>query len=284
MNLDEGDIQSVKIVPILSGGGTRLTTHIGILAALKELKIGFEHIVGVSGGSIVSSLYCSGMSLEEIKELAINTDFRKLRTYSIYRLLKDGGLCSGDKFEAWLDSHLKGVTFKDLKHSLHIVATDVSGGGPVVFNKKNTPDLKVSTAVRFSMSIPLIFSFKPYEDHLLVDGAILAEDTLFKDWAGDGTPAVCFRLKSEQKPNKELRSSWFPLKHYIFMLIRTFMNALSREYVHANHWHNTIVIDTGTASSVDFDISAEEKEELYRAGYLTVLSYLPKKLIQPIFG
>ncbi|HBU51386.1 MAG TPA: hypothetical protein DEB45_08995 [Alteromonas australica] len=62
------------------------------------------------------------------------------------------------------------------------------------------------------------------------------------------------------------------------MLIRTFMTALSREYVHAEHWHNTLVINTGAASSVDFDMSCEDKLSLYKQGYETAMNFLPIKL------
>jgi NTE family protein len=267
-----------KIVPILSGGGTRLAAHIGILHALKHLDIEFDHIVGVSGGSIVSSLYCSGMPMEEIKRLTMQTDFRKFRGYSLFRLLRQGGLSSGDGFELWMDEQLKGLTFADMQKSLHILATDVNGGGAVVFNKENTPNLKVSQAVRFSMSIPLFFSFKPYKEHLLVDGAILSEDALHVDWAGDGTNIICFRLKSEQVTDSNYKKSWLPLSQYLMMLIRTFMTAMSREYVHAEHWHNTIVVDTGKLSPVDFNITNEQKETLYQVGYTTALEYVPKRV------
>ena len=55
------------------------------------------------------------------------------------------------------------------KEDIHIVAigSDIKSeaqdlkGRTVVFNKENAPDLKVSQAVRYSMSIPLLFSFKP---------------------------------------------------------------------------------------------------------------------------
>ncbi|MDN4501798.1 patatin-like phospholipase family protein [Alteromonadaceae bacterium BrNp21-10] len=273
------DDRSLKLVPIFSGGGTRLLAHIGILDALAELKIKFDHIVGVSGGSIIAALYCTGMPLTEIKKLALETDFSQFKGFSLIRLLKDGGLCSGDKFESWIDDMLKGVTFADLELNLNILATDVNGGGPVVFNKTTSPNLRVSQAVRFSMSIPLVFSFKPYQNHLLVDGAILAEDALYEDWAGDGTPVICFRLKSEQVSQRTIINSRFPLKSYIEMLIRTFMTAISREYVHDGHWHNTIVINTGDASPVDFYMTTEQKEALYQVGYLTALSYIPKKLV-----
>ena len=273
-----------SIVPIFSGGGTRLAAHIGILDALNKLEIDFNHIVGVSGGSIVSSLYCSGMPLKDIKQLAMETDLKKFRGFSLFRLLRHGGLSSGDAFESWMDKQLNGLTFAEIEKDLHILATDVNGGGPVVFNKTNSPDLKVSEAVRFSMSIPLFFSFKPYKNHVLVDGAILSEDALYNDWAGDGTEIICFRLKSEQVTDNTYKKSWLPLGQYVMMLIRTFMTAMSREYVHAEHWHNTIVVDTGQLSPVDFNITIQQKEELYQVGYNTALEYVPKRLSSFIDG
>ncbi len=267
-----------SIVPIFSGGGTRLSAHIGILSALEDMNIRFEHVVGISGGSIVSALYCSGQSLDSIYRLALETDFKQFRGYSLFRLLKDGGLSSGDDFEHWIDRQLEGKTFSQLERDLSIVATDVNGGGPVVFDKINTPDLKVSQAVRYSMSIPLIFSFKPYKHHLLVDGAILSEDALFRDWTGKGSTNLCFRLKSQQVSDIKKRQVFFHLPEYLYMLIRTFMTALSREYVHAQHWHNTIVVDTENISPVEFALSSEDKAKLYDLGKQTALQFVPFKL------
>ena len=267
-----------KIVPIFSGGGTKLSAHIGILDAIHTLNIEFQHIVGVSGGSIISSLYCTGMPLSEIKMLAIETDFSQFKGFSLVTLLLQGGLSSGDKFEQWMDEKLKGKTFKDISKDLHILATDVNGGGPIIFNRKNSPDLKISEAVRFSMSIPIFFSFKSYKDHILVDGAILSEDAIFNDWAGDGTPAICFRLKSDQVTDKQFKKSWLPIVQYVMMLIRTFMTAMSREYVHDQYWKNTIIVNTGKFSPVDFNMSIHDKETLYEIGYKTALEFIPKRL------
>ncbi|MGJ8680884.1 patatin-like phospholipase family protein [Paraglaciecola sp.] len=267
-----------QVVPIFSGGGTRLSAHIGILDALNKLDIKFDHIVGVSGGSIVSSLFCSGMPLAEIKLLANDTDFKQFKGFSIITLLFQGGLSTGDKFENWMDRKLKGKTFAELPNNLHILATDVNGGGPVVFNKTNSPNLKISKAVRFSMSIPLFFSFQSYKKHILVDGAILSEDALYKDWAGDGTQVICFRLKSEQVADNKFKKSWLPIKQYVMMLIRTFMTAISREYVHDQYWKNTIIVNTGELSPVDFNITSQQKEKLYQVGYKTALEYVPIRL------
>lgn len=89
-----------SLVPIFAGGGTRLPAHIGILAGLKELDIEFSHIVGVSGGSIISALFASGMDVEQIKKISLDTNFERFKGFSLFSLLRNGGLCSGDKFEA----------------------------------------------------------------------------------------------------------------------------------------------------------------------------------------
>jgi NTE family protein len=266
-----------RIVPIFSGGGTRLSAHIGIISALQDMTIGFDTLVGVSGGSIIASLYAKGYSVSEMRELALLTDFKQFTDFSLIRLLREGGLSSGDVFQKWIDAQLEGATFEDLSLDLHILATDVNGGGPVLFNKKTAPQMKVSEAVRYFMSIPLIFSFKPFKEHLLVDGAILSEDALFEDWRGDGTPSVCFRLQSTEQKRKAIKKNVLQLPQYVGMLIRTFMTAISREYVNAKYWHNTVVVNTGDISAVDFSLSPEVKNTLYEMGYRTTKEFLPKK-------
>jgi NTE family protein len=87
-----------EIVPIFSGGGTKLSANIGILDAINTLNIKFQHIVGVSGCSIIAALYCAGMPLDDVKKLAIETNFRQFRGFSLITPLLQGGLSTGDAF------------------------------------------------------------------------------------------------------------------------------------------------------------------------------------------
>lgn len=266
------------IVPVLAGGGTRLPAHVGIITALQELDIHYQHIVGISGGSIVASLVAMGRPPEDLYDLATNVDFRQFKGFSLYRLIFDGGLSTGDHFENWIDQELEGATFKDLKLNLHIIATDVKSQQPVIFDKEHTPDLKVATAVRYSMGIPLLFTFKKFDQKLLVDGSILAEDALQFDWSRDNTPVIFFRLKSSQIRCDTSVSRWFPVSSYMTMLIRTFMTSLSREYVSDKFWGKTLIVDTGRFSPVEFKLSKEDKHYLYQRGYETSMEFLPMKL------
>lgn len=267
----------MKIIPIFAGGGTRLPAHLGVLKALDELDITFEHLVGVSGGSIIASLYASGLTHSELREIALNTNYKQFRGFSLLKLIRHGGLSSGDVFESWVDQHLKGKTFSELNKNLHIVAADVTKGQPVVFDREKTPNMKVSRAVRYSMSIPLVFSFKTFGKRIMVDGSILAEEALHQDWDHQRTPILCFRLRGEHAYDELSVSGLFPIFNYITLLIRTFMTTISREYINEAFWHNTIIINIGDYSAVDFSMSSGKKQQLYEIGYRTAMEIIPLK-------
>jgi NTE family protein len=111
----------------------------------------------------------------------------------------------------------------------------------------------------------------------MVDGSILSEDALHRDWADDDTPVMCFRLRGEYEYDELKTDSYFPIFNYITLLIRTFMTTISREYINDLFWHNTIVINTGDCSAVDFSMSHEQKLRLFEAGYKTALEIVPIK-------
>jgi NTE family protein len=275
----KANVPASNIVPILAGGGSRLSAHIGVLTALEEMGLTFSSLVGVSGGSIVGALYSAGYSLEQIKVIAEETDFSIFLGHSLFRLMRSGGLSSGDRFEAWIDDKLDGITFDKLPYPFHVVATDVRSGQPVIFDKERTPHVKVSLAVRFSMSIPIIFSFKEFSGQLMVDGSILSEEALQKNWAKDGSPIVVFRLSSIQEAAKPKGFKLFPLIGYMALLIKTFMTTMSREYINDHYWHSTVVIHAGSISPTEFRLNQEQKSALYQIGYSTTLRIVPMKIL-----
>jgi NTE family protein len=128
------------------------------------------------------------------------------------------------------------------------------------------------------MSIPIIVTFNEYKDQILVDGSILSEDALLRDWAGDGTPAICFQLRSTGSGERYSKSH-IPIVNYLTLLIRTFMTTMSREYVHDELWHNTVVVEIGNTSPITFSLSQQQKEDLYETGYRTTVEVVPMKVL-----
>jgi len=272
----EGPLADSAIVPVLAGGGGRLSAHIGVLNAIAELGLHYSTLVGVSGGSIVGALAVSGYSLEEIHDIALATEFSRFSSQNLLSLLRTGGFSNGDAFQRWMDTLLAGRTFSDLDVDFYVVATDVRTGKPVIFSRATHPDTPIALAVRFSMSVPILFSFKEYGEHLLVDGSILSEDALQRNWAGD-VPVVVFKLRSNNH-RATAKTSMMPLRSYLEMLVNTFMTTMSREYINEKFWLSTIIIDTGDISPVDLRLTSADKQELYDTGYDTTMAILPAKL------
>ena len=106
------------IVPVLSGGGGRLSAHVGVLRALADLAIDYDTLVGVSGGGIVAALLAAGRPLDEIHDLALTTDFSQFAAQNVVSLLRTGGLSNGDAFQRWMDRELGGRSFNDLERDL----------------------------------------------------------------------------------------------------------------------------------------------------------------------
>lgn len=280
-NIDTGGVRE-KIVPVLAGGGARLPAHIGILRALKELNIHYDQLVGVSGGSIVAALFAAGYPLEQIRQIATDTDFSQFLGQNLFSLLRTGGLSSGERFESWMDEKMQGRRFCDLENPLHVVATDIRAGQATIFNKHDTPQMSVAKAVRFSMSVPLLFSFQSYGERIMADGSILSEEALRRDWSENGTPVVVFKLRGtgglKDGSSVDRQKSLIPLRDYMAMLIHTFMTTLSHEHINEDFWLSTIVVDTGSVSPVAFALGPELKDQLFKAGYRDTLAYLPGKL------
>ncbi len=266
------------IVPVLAGGGSRLSAHIGVMQAIAELGLSYQTLVGVSGGSIVGALLAAGYSLPAIRRIAQDTDFSRFSAQNLVSLLRTGGLSNGNSFETWVDELVGGKTFAELELDYHVVATDVRTGQPVVFSRHSHPTTRVSQAVRFSMSVPILFSFKEYGEHLLVDGSILSEEALQRNWSGDGTPVVVFKLRSTAPGRRPSKLSTLPLRGYLEMLVRTFMTTISREYINEEFWLSTIVIETGDTSPFDMRLTREQKDQLYTAGFEITTEVLPMKL------
>ena len=42
-------MSALRLVPVLTGGGTRLPVHVGVLAALQELGASYQRLVGRVG-------------------------------------------------------------------------------------------------------------------------------------------------------------------------------------------------------------------------------------------
>lgn len=268
-----------SITLMLLGGGVRYTAFIGALFALKDMGINIKEIVGASAGSIVSSFYAIGKSLEEIRRIAIGMDTERFKDFSLSNLVKNKGFYKGKILEDWVDRMLEGARFgDDLKIPLSIIATDILNQKPFLFDRLNYPDLKVSRAIRFSIGIPWVFSYEHLQDqmgrHVFIDGNLMTaalEDKFMKEGK-----TLILKIISKKSFTEPIKTN-LTLKGYLHSLLLMMLDALEKERIETNKWRNTIIISCEDIPPTKFSISAKEKEYLFEQGYNQVKKYLPYK-------
>lgn len=248
----------------LLSGGTRVPVHVGAVQALEQGGARVSAWAGVSGGSLVASVFACGYSTEQAKELMLKTDYRRLLDPSPVSLIRRMGLYAGRRMEHWLDRVFEGRRFRDLSVPLAVLATDVATGGAFVFSNDRTPDHKLSTAVRCSMSLPGIFAIPYVDGHALVDGcfAPATPKLLFPD---QDRPTVVVRME-ESEPPRNGRPTALSRRGYVFHVANLVIRNL-KPLSHPELWDYHVRVPVGSASSLRFDMTHEQKWDLFRRGH-----------------
>jgi len=191
------EIVRPKIGLVLSGGGAKGASHVGVIKVLEELGIPIDFIAGTSMGAIVGGLYASGMTADELaaaiksidwedvfndKPQRSDRDFRrKLDDEGFlirYKLgFKDGSIqfplsaIDGQKLNFVLRSLAQRAVgidnFDKLPIPYRAVATDIETGDTVVLGAGD-----LVTAMRASMAVSGVFPPVEIDGRLLVDGGL----------------------------------------------------------------------------------------------------------------
>jgi len=75
-------VKRPKIAVVLSGGGARGISSIGVLKVLEEADIPIDLIVGTSIGSILGGLYASGYSIDQLQQMVDTTNWADVLSFN----------------------------------------------------------------------------------------------------------------------------------------------------------------------------------------------------------
>lgn len=175
-----------KIALVLGGGGARGAAHVGILRILEQEGIHIDMVTGTSIGAIVGGLYCAGLTVDQIE-----SKFRKptiMRNYMTVPLVI--GIAARPIFLMPrligirpYDGFYFGGTFrryyrrclppdKRLIENLNIpfraMTVNLMNGQCYAIDHGD-----LARAVQASSAIPVLRRPVPFEDVLLVDGAVI---------------------------------------------------------------------------------------------------------------
>lgn len=289
----------MKADAVFEGGGARGIAFIGAIQAMEEEKVEWERLAGTSAGALIASLLASGYKSHEIKERVSELDFSKLpgKTYLnripifgiFLELMIHLGIYKNDYLESWLDSLLleKDITtFADLPDGkLKIIASDISNGQMLVLpddlaRYRMTPaDLKVSTAVMMSASLPffyrpVIWKTKDRKKSYILDGGLLSN---FPIWLFDAEnprfPTFGFRFVKDEVNIDPV----IPTPIHLFKnIFKTMLQAHDLRHLNEETIERTVQIPTGDINTTDFELNKEEIDFLYKSGYISAKEFLSK--------
>jgi len=316
---------------VFEGGGVKGIAYVGALRELDRRGVlpNIVRVGGTSAGAIVAVLVGLGYTPSEISDNLWSLDFNKLMDDSwgiirdVSRLVEHFGWYKGDYFQRWIQELIlsktgsRDITFKDLDNlckvdtklrSIYLIGTNLSTGLSEVFSSIHTPSMRLSEAVRISMSIPLLFTAVTNNfGDVFTDGGVLdnypvkifdwpwyasdANNTVKKGYyASDlygstkmvfNKETLGFRLdtrdeislfRDHMQPSCS-RNRINSFVEFIKALVGTLLDAQQNCHLHSDDWARTVYIDTLGARTTQFDISDDMKKALIVSGESGVSTY-----------
>jgi NTE family protein len=295
-----------------TSAGAIIACLIGIGCSMKEIE------------NLVSTMKFEDFLDEKSKNIFVDNVMNSRYLASIFTAIRDivtgnsitlllkycdqKGLFSGDAFLSWIEKVIeekisKNATFEDCRNrgfkEMSFVAMNVSKRRSVVFSYETHPKMKVSLAVRMSMSIPGIFSPVLFENDYYVDGGVLDNYPIFLfdncKYLSEGEygkiqnpETLGFRMVPESVKNEydfgitdgsPLNTSIFKYISDVKSVLRsdTFTKQFS-DHALSDDKFRTIYIDDMGVSFIYFEISNDEKVQnlLKNSGKKAVYDFLDR--------
>lgn len=173
-----------KTIAVLSGGGLKGMAHIGVLRALRDLDIEIDEYIGTSMGSLIAAAAASGLSVEEMAEVACSIrrrDFIPSKWGFVRQTVRNalglggedcGGLFSIRNYHDFVERILPVDDFGKLPKPLFVNAVNLRSSANVFWGLPGLDDIPVHEAVVSSCSMPGIFPPRQIKGETYVDGGV----------------------------------------------------------------------------------------------------------------
>ena len=188
-----------KVALVLSGGGARGFAHIGVLRALRKMRVPVDMVVGTSIGAVVGGAYAAGRSADELEQIVLETNWESVLAdrparYDLDFRRKEEDLLLPSRIEfavtksgiflpqaaagnAALESALTRLMPEGLRDQpvdqlalpFRSVASDLLTGEMVELN-----DTPLLMSMRASLALPGVFAPVRIKQKLVVDGGLVS--------------------------------------------------------------------------------------------------------------
>jgi NTE family protein len=237
----------MKLGIVLSGGGARGISHLGVLKALEEFHVKFDCISGTSVGALIGAFYSQGYAPEEILNDILTSRFYR----SVRPAWRWTGLLSMESLRDVLLKYIPHNEFEALKIPLVVAATDISHGKAAYFSSGELiPRLLASCCV------PAVFSPVQLNGALYVDGGIM-----------DNLPAKPIRQQCDFLIGVHCNflSDGFDARNFRSVVERSLMMAINGNSTFSKSLCDLTIEPEGSGRVSTFDIG--KAKELFEMGY-----------------
>ena len=266
-----------KTVLVLSGGGIKGIAYFGAFKALDEAGIlkNIKTFATTSVGAMVAAMYLLGYSIKEMENFCELYDFGKLmeskNKMGPLNLINNLGLNDGKNIVRTLIKLAKNkgftdnVTLLDLYKKtgkkLIVTTTCVTTKEIEYISHENYPNLELTTAIRMTTCVPLVFVPIFYNSKCYVDGGCI-----------DNYPIHLFRneldrvigiyIMGNEGKNAEINC----IETYLINIIHTTMKGMCDTQIR-EYENETIKILLNHDNPIGFVVSNEKKNEFFNVGY-----------------
>ena len=297
---------------VFSGGGIKGLAFAGALAAAAQAGYTeWVQLAGTSAGAITAMALAVGYDAQALKNKLDTVDFSKIADYGPLgqldipvNLVWRRGVTRGRALHAWIEQLLaeaprQARTFGDLKPgSLRVVGSDLAHSRMVVFpedvafyvdehdNPLVAAEFPIADAVRISAGYPYFFPPMSLRDGatgkpgVLVDGGVTSAFPIFLfDQPQPEHPTWGFRLFAGSSPEQPTYTAIDGLAWPLDMLkaiVDTSTNAFDRFEMQA-FGPRTISIPTGDIPTLDFALTAAQKQQLYDSGQAAAKAFFDSR-------
>ena len=151
---------------VLSGGGARAFSHIGVLEELTAAGVTIDRIAGVSMGAVIGALFAMGHDADEMDAICFDEWVRRrpLRDFTVPR----HSLIRGERVQSMLHRTFGTRLIEELPRSLMCGSADLRSGRLEI-----TRYGPLWEAVGFSINLPVIAPPQVRGRKILIDGSLV---------------------------------------------------------------------------------------------------------------
>ena len=270
---------------VLSGGGLKGYSFIGVIKALTENnKLNNINTIAASSiGSFISLLYCIGYTTDEMENVFTELDLdttKDITTDNILNFLTNYGIDSGNKLTRLIEMLIQNklgsgshnITFYQLfkytGYNLIVTGTCINTRETEYFNYTNTPNMKVSLAIRISTSLPFYFHPVYINQKIYIDGGVIDyfPIDLFKDRIDKCIGAIILSYNEKTPIIKDMIS-------YTYAIYECLVpnNAYSQYICYKDR---CIGVNIHDVNIYNLEMNSIKRKELIKSGYDSVMKQL----------